>query len=219
MAKILLIGATGLIGRQLLDLLLERGQNVHVLARRVTGANSATLTEIVADPAEWPALAADAKADVVISGIGTTWAQSGKSEEAFRAVDQYLVLGVMQAARDSGARQAITVSSVGASATSPTFYLKVKGEVEQSLKAMEFERLDIMRPGLLRGERGGDRRAGERIGIMLSPFTDLAMSFGPLRRYRSIDGAAVARAMASLAGKGGKGVFVHENDAILRLGN
>lgn len=217
MAKILLIGATGLIGRQLLDMLLERGQEVHVLTRRVTGASSPSLTETVADPSEWATLAADIKADVVMSAIGTTWAQSGKSQDAFRAVDQHLVLGVMQAAHDNGARQAITVSSTGASASSPTFYLRVKGEVEQAVKAMGFERVDIMRPGLLRGERGNDRRLGERLGIMLSPFTDLAMSFGPLRRYRSIDAAAVARAIAALAGKGGKGNLVHENDAILRL--
>ena len=67
MAKLLLIGATGLIGRQLLDLLMIRGDTVHVLTRRVTGASGASLTEIIADPSEWPALAADAKADKQIT--------------------------------------------------------------------------------------------------------------------------------------------------------
>lgn len=219
MTKTLLIGATGLIGRQLLPILLRHGDEVQILTRRETGETGSLLKEIVADPAEWSKLAADAGADIVISCIGTTWAQAGKSQDAFRNVDQHLILSVMQAAQEAGARQAITVSASGASASSPNFYLRVKGEVEHSLKEMAFERVDIMRPGLLRGERGGERRAGEQLGILLSPIMDVALSFGPLRRYRSIDSAAVARAIATLAGKSGKGRFIHENDAILRLGN
>ena len=217
MAKLLLIGATGLIGRQLLDLLTIRGDTLHVLTRRATGANGASLTEIIADPSEWPALAADAKADIVMSCIGTTWAQAGKSEDAFRAVDQHLILGVMQAAHDAGARQAISVSAVGASASSPNFYLRVKGEVEQSLQAMAFDRTDIMRPGLLRGDRNAERRFGEEIATLFAPVTDFAMSFGPLRRFRSIESGKVAQAMAALSGKSGKGYFVHDNDSILSL--
>jgi hypothetical protein len=85
--------------------------------------------------------------------------------------------------------------------------------VEEGLKQIGFERLDLLRPGLLTGERGGERRFGERVGILLSPFTD-ALLHGSLRRYRSIDSQIVARAIAKLAKGGGQGTFIHENDAI-----
>lgn len=217
MASIVLVGATGLIGRQLLDLLLERGDDVTVLTRRATGATGANLREQVADSGEWPQLVAAAKPEVVISCLGTTWAKAGKSEAAFRAVDQQLVEAVMKAARNAGATRAITVSSVGANAHSRNFYLRVKGEVEESLQAMGFDRIDVLRPGLLRGERGSERRFGERIGIILSPLTDIVMSMGPLRRYRSIDSATVAKAIGALSARESLGTFVHENDGIRRL--
>ena len=217
MARILLVGATGLVGRQLLDLLIARGHDVIALTRRATGADPATFKEIIADPAEWPQQAEAAAATLVISCLGTTFAKAGKSEAAFRTVDQHLVLAVMDAAYKGGARHALSISSVGASAASRTFYLRVKGEVENSLDAMRFVRLDVIRPGLLRGERGAEKRVGERIGIILSPLTDLVMSIGPLRRYRSINSTTVAQAMAVLVDAVKPGTFIHDNDAIARL--
>lgn len=218
MKRIALVGATGLIGRQVLDKLLADGHQVSIMARRPVGLAHPSLTEQVAPVEAWPDLIAATKPDVAISCLGTTWKLAGKSEAAFRAVDQHLVVAAMEAARKSGARHAITVSSVGANAGTSTFYLRIKGEVEQSLGAMGFDRIDIMRPGLLRGERGKDRRFGERMGILLSPVTDAVMSIGGLRRYRSISSAVVANAIAALVSEDTSGTFVHENDAILRLG-
>ena len=109
----------------------------------------------------------------------------------------------------------ITVSSVGASADASNFYLSTKGKAEQALRALGFDRLDILRPGLLRGNRQ-ESRTGEALGIILSPLTD-ALMHGPLRRYRSIDSATVANAIASLTVGGGKGENIHENDAIAAL--
>lgn len=109
----------------------------------------------------------------------------------------------------------IAISSVGASAKSANFYLSTKGKAEAALRALAFDRLDILRPGLLRGNRE-ENRTGESLGIMLSPFTDSLMH-GPLRRYRSIDSAVVAKAIANLALNGGEGQLIHENDAITAL--
>ena len=175
------------------------------------------ITQHVADSAEWADRIAGLNPDVAISCLGTTWNKSGRSEAAFRAVDLELVLAFAAAAQKAGARHMISVSSVGASAKSAGFYLRTKGEVEDGLKQPGFERLDILRPGLLIGERGGERRLGERVGIMLSPLTD-ALLHGSLRRYRSIDSGTVARAIANLAAHGGQGTFVHENDGIAALG-
>ncbi|HEV7233338.1 MAG TPA: NAD-dependent dehydratase, partial [Sphingorhabdus sp.] len=88
-----------------------------------------------------------------------------------------------------------------------------KGETDKALAALDFARVDILRPGLLVGQRGGERRFGERIGILVSPFTDLFM-LGSMAKYRSTPAAKVARAIAQLATTGGEGRFVHENDSI-----
>ena len=89
-------------------------------------------------------------ADVLACALGTTWKKAGKSETDFRAVDQHLVLACARAAKDAGMRQMIAVSSVGADAMAKNFYLKVKGETEQGLGRIGLQRLDILRPGLLR---------------------------------------------------------------------
>ena len=215
--QLILAGASGLIGSKVINLLAGFGFEVHVLTHRILDGIPTGITQHVADTSQWPDQIAGLKPDVAISCLGTTWNKSGRSEAAFRAVDLELVLAFAAAARKAGARHMISVSSVGASAKSAGFYLRTKGEAEDRLRQLGFERLDILRPGLLVGERGGERRLGERVGIMLSPLTD-ALLQGSLRRYRSIDSQAVAVAIANLAANGGQGTFIHENDAITAFG-
>ena len=150
-----------------------------------------------------------------MSAIGTTMRQAG-SKAAFRAVDHDAVTDFASAARRAGARRMAIVSSVGADAASRNFYLRVKGEAEAALRALGFERLDIMRPGLLRGPRDGPPRTGERLALLLSPVSDLILR-GPLDRYAAIDAAVVADAMVASLDQTGAGTFVHENRAIHRL--
>lgn len=214
--QLLLAGASGLIGSKVVQLLADTDADIHILTRRILDVRGATPAQIVSDPADWPKRIAELNPDVAVSCLGTTWNKSGKSEAAFRAVDLELVLAFAEAAKKAGARHMISVSSVGASAKSGGFYLRTKGQAEEGLAAIGFERLDILRPGLLTGERGGDRRLGERVGIMLSPFTD-ALMHGTFRRYRSIKGTTVASAISQLTLTGGQGTFIHENDAILKL--
>jgi uncharacterized protein YbjT (DUF2867 family) len=110
----------------------------------------------------------------------------------------------------------VTVSSVGAESGSRNFYLKLKGEMEAALEALGFDRLDIFRPGLLRGPRGGERRLGERLGIFASPVVNLVLR-GPLDRYAAIDADHVADAMAAVLKEERSGQHVHENRAIRAL--
>ncbi len=88
--------------------------------------------------------------------------------------------------------------------------------MEAALRDMGFEQTDFLRPGLLRGERGGERRIGERLGILLSPLSDMIM-MGALSRYRSIAAADVSAAVCALARANNPGSHIHENDAILAL--
>ncbi|MET1113171.1 MAG: NAD(P)H-binding protein [Allosphingosinicella sp.] len=170
------MGATGLVGGLLADRMLAPagGAEVHALVRRPTGRAHERWHERVAPASDWPGLVGDLALDAAVSALGTTMRSAG-SEAGFRAVDFDSVTAFASAARKAGARHMVTVSSVGADPGSRNFYLRVKGEMEQALVALGFERLDILRPGLLRGDRGGDRRLGERIGIALSPVANLLL--------------------------------------------
>lgn len=212
---VLLAGATGLVGGLLADRLLAQGATVHALVRRATGRSAASWHEHVAPREEWPDLARRHAGAVAISALGTTWRAAG-SEAAFRAVDQDLVLAFARAAHEGGAQHFIAVSSVGADPYSRNFYLRVKGEVEEALAAIGFARLDIVRPGLLRGPRGGERRIGERVGIAVSPIANLVLR-GSLDRFAAIDAATVAEAMAHLLQEQETGLFVHHNRALRNL--
>jgi uncharacterized protein YbjT (DUF2867 family) len=213
MKRIILAGATGLVGRQVAEELAGLPKlEVHALLRRADDMLPPSVRQLVAQCDGWPAIIAGLKPDVAICCLGTT-IKVARSQSAFRDVDFDLVVTFAKAAREAGAQQIISVSSVGASASSSNFYLKTKGETENALRAIDFERVDILRPGLLTGGTRPDSRPGESIGIMLSPFTDLLM-FGPLAKYRSTPSAKVAQAIVTLALGGGHGKHIHENDAI-----
>ncbi len=150
--------------------------------------------------------------DIAISCLGTTMRIAG-SQKAFRSVDHDLVTAFAKAAKMAGAKHFIAISSVGASAKSGSFYLRTKGEVEGILGGMGFDRLDLIRPGLLTGGSRPDSRLGESIATIFSPVTGLFM-LGSLSRYHSTPSVKVAQAIAALVADGGQGSFIHENDSI-----
>ena len=215
--RIALVGATGLIGSRLIQYGVGRGdfRIVGIARREASLPKGARMELLVADPANWGDAIAAASADVLVCALGTTWRAAGKDEAAFRAVDQQLVLACAKAAKAAGIRQMIVISSVGADAMSKNFYLRVKGETEQALGKIGIPRLDILRPGLLRGPRGGDRRIGEQAAMLVSPVSDLLLH-GEFRKYRSIKADTVAQAIIGLSREKAAGRFVFEHDAIQR---
>jgi uncharacterized protein YbjT (DUF2867 family) len=216
--RVLLVGATGLVGQRVMEVCVGR-EDVRLLAltrREAPMPKGARMEMRVADPREWPAVIAEVAPDAVICALGTTWKKAGESEEAFRSVDFDLVLTVARAAHSAGVSNFVFVSSVGADPVARAFYLRVKGETEAALRKLRLRRLDILRPGLLRGPRSGDRRPLERLGIIAGPLVNLLLH-GTRRRFRSIDARHVARAALECTREKARGTFVHENDAILRL--
>lgn len=213
MPDALIVGATGLIGRAVIECF--GSTPVTVLARREVEGLATHHNQRIAPSGRWADMIASEKPAVLISCLGTTIRQAG-SQGAFRAVDHDLVLAVAEAAKLAGTVHMIAVSSVGAAAKSGNFYLRTKGETEDGLRALGFDRLDLMRPGLLRGDRPGPQRLGEGIATIAAPLTD-ALLHGSFRRYRSIAGGTVAAAIVALASQGGLGVHIHENDAIRAL--
>ncbi|QPC99521.1 MULTISPECIES: NAD(P)H-binding protein [Qipengyuania] len=215
--RIALVGSTGLIGRTVMQACVGREDlRLTAIARREAKLpEGARMEMFVADPAQWDEVIEAIKPKAIICALGTTWKKSGQDEAAFRAVDQDLVMAVARAAKEHGVERFVHVSSVGADFASKNFYLRVKGEVERDLGKLRLGRLDILRPGLLRGTRENDRRVAERLGIAAAPLVNLALQ-GQYRKYRAIKAETVADAALALAKRNARGRFVHDNDAIVR---
>lgn len=213
--RVALIGATGLVGRAIVEEAARHsGIALSAIARRRPDwLAAAPVKAYVTDILQWSDAMDEIRPEVLICAIGTTWRKAGEDEHRFRQVDHGLVLALAEAAKLRGATRMVSISAAGASLESSSFYLRVKGEVERDLAGVGFAGLDILRPGLLRGERRGDRRLLERIGIAVSPLTDLTLH-GGLRRYRSIAAETVARAALNLAQAGGERVRVLHHDEI-----
>ena len=218
--RICLVGATGLIGGKVMKECVGREDvRLQAIGRREARLPPGIRIEyFVADPAKWGEVFEALRPKAVICALGTTWKKAGEDEAAFRAVDQELVLQTASAALENGVERFVAVSSVGADTGSKTFYLRVKGETERELTRLRFPRLDILRPGLLVGERENDRRTAERLGIAAAPLANLFMH-GKYRQYRGIKAELVAKGAIALAKRAARGRFVHDNDAIRRAAN
>ncbi|MCJ2181206.1 NAD(P)H-binding protein [Novosphingobium sp. 1949] len=215
--RLCLVGASGMVGSALIEAACERGDaRLIAVARGELALPQGARMEVLVGPVErWGELIAAARADVLVCALGTTMARAG-SQEAFRAVDLALVLDCARAAREAGIDHMIVVSSVGAERGSRNFYLSVKGEMEEALGKLGFARLDIVRPGLLRGARG-ERRVLEALGQIAAPLADALVLHGGWRRFRSIRARDLARAILALAFEKARGRFVAEHDALRRM--
>lgn len=191
---LLVAGATGLVGGQLLEAALSDPQvsQVHALTRRPLALAHPKLHVHVVDFGHLPELP---KVQETYLALGTTIKVAG-SQAAFRAVDVDANLAVAQAAMRAGCQRMGLVSAVGADAQSAVFYNRVKGELEDALKRLGLQALVIAQPSLLLGQRHKLQQAprlGERL---LSP---VAQCLAPLLpgRYRPVDSRAVARSLLS----------------------
>ncbi|WP_321959177.1 NAD-dependent epimerase/dehydratase family protein [Burkholderia cenocepacia] len=190
--KIVLAGATGLVGHEILRFLLadHSVDEVHVLARRAPSLKDPKLVVHIVDFRHLPPLM---KVDEVYLVLGTTIRAAG-SQQAFRAVDFDANLAVAEASVRAGARRIALVSAVSANAQSRIFYNRVKGELEDALKQLPLDALVIAQPSLLRGDRSAlnqPTRIGERLATGLSRFIEPML---PLD-YRPVDADAVGRAL------------------------
>jgi uncharacterized protein YbjT (DUF2867 family) len=189
---VLVAGASGLVGREILQgLLADRSvAAVHSLGRRELPLQHPKLTQHIVDFKALPALP---RVDDAFIALGTTIKVAG-SQEAFRAVDFDAVVAVATAAKAAGAKRLGVVSAMGANPRSSVFYSRVKGDMETALSGIGFDTLVLARPSLLAGDRaalGQPVRRGEETG------EKLARWLGPLipANYRPISVKSVARAL------------------------
>lgn len=207
--RILLVGATGLVGSNVLAKLLTdvRVQAVVAPTRHPLAAH-AKLENPVVDFARLPVDAEWWAVDGAICTLGTTRAKAG-SDQAFRQVDYDYPLAVARLAREHGATRFALNSSMGANASSRLLYPRTKGEVEQAIRDLAFPSLTIVRPGLIGGERN-EFRAGERIAaVVLGALAPLLP-----RRYRISPATAIADALIEAAIEGASGVHMIEAERL-----
>jgi uncharacterized protein YbjT (DUF2867 family) len=212
-------GASGLVGRSLLDQLLAAPEYDRVVAlgrRKLEDVSHARLQQVTVDFAALDGAVADLPCDDAFCCLGTTIRRAG-SREAFRAVDHAAVLAFAWAAKRLGARRFFVVTALGADPESRVFYNRVKGETEMALEVLGFETLAIFRPSLLIGKRR-ELRPGERVMIPVFWLAE-PLLVGRLRKYRAIRAEVVARAMLRCSfGRGGQGLLVFPSDEIQDLG-
>jgi uncharacterized protein YbjT (DUF2867 family) len=218
-ARVLLAGASGLVGRALLDLLLApgRSERVAVLARRPLAGERARDARLSVRIGELPTLAADATGvrDVYIA-LGTTIKVAG-SQAAFRAVDFDLVVDIARAARSAGACRLAVVSALGADKGSRVFYNRVKGEAENALAALGYDSLVIARPSLLIGDRAALGQPTRRGEVLAARLLGPMLSWVPAS-VRPIDAGTVAAAMVAALEQGTPGTRVLPSAELQRLG-
>lgn len=210
----LVAGATGLVGGHVVERLAASADvsRVVLLVRRASGLAREKVEEKVIDFDALDRTAFDG-IDDVYACLGTTIKKAG-SQDAFRKVDHDYTLAVANAAKAAGAARFALVSSVGASARSKNFYLRVKGETEEAVEKIGFGGLVIAQPSVLVGKRE-ESRPGEKVGIAVTKAFSFAM-VGGLKKFRPIEARRVADAMvAAMTEVTGKRVLEHEE--IVRL--
>ena len=189
--KALVIGATGATGRDLVNQLLtdKDYDEVNVFVRRPLAVESPKLKTHIVDfekPEKWKDLV---NGDVAFSCLGTTLKDAG-SKEAQRKADYDYQYNFAKAAKENEVEDYILVSSYGANPKSKIFYSRMKGELEQSIKALHFNKLMIFQPGML--ERKDSERTGEVLGGKIIKF---ANKFGVLTQQKPLPTAVLAKAM------------------------
>lgn len=208
---LLILGATGLVGQQVVDLALHDPRVGHVTApTRRAIASHPKLSNPRVDYRNLPETDGW-HADALICALGTTRKAAG-GKAGLREVDFSFVLNAARLARRAGTPRFVLTSSMGADSGSSNFYLRTKGEIEQALSEIGFEGLTVVRPSLLDGGPRPDRRTGEQLGLWL------AKRLGHLipSRYRPVAARSVAEALLESALDRDYGIHILENERLVR---
>lgn len=192
--SITILGASGLIGNEILKLALENKEIEHVtiLVRKSLNVNHPKLTEIITDFKNLKDFESKIIGDALICCLGTTRKKSPNLDE-YKAIDYGLTINIAQLAQKQNVQQVHLISAIGADPNSKIFYNRLKGETEQALIKMDFPQTFIYRPSLLIGKRN-EFRFGELIAQKLAPLFDFFL-IGSLKKYHSISSTIIATAV------------------------
>ena len=212
------LGSTGLIGKQLLQLLLidPSFPRVRILVRRPSEIIHPKLETMIVDFDNTDDLRVKTgKGNCIFCCVGTTMKKVSGDKAAYRKIDHDIPLNTARIGLENGFTKYLLVSSVGASATASNFYLQLKGLVEKEISALPYESIHVFRPSILLGKRN-EFRMGEEIGKEAMQLFSFLLA-GKWRKYKPIQSSQVARAMVAAAKSNEKGVMVHEYDGLKQL--
>lgn len=207
------IGATGLVGKELVKLLIENKnfEKVRIFVRRDSGFSHPKLEQLIVDFADEKTWAEKLTGDVLFSALGTTLKQAGSKEKQYE-VDFTFNLKFARKAKENGIENYVLVSSVGANSKSNIFYTRIKGELDETASTLGFKNLAVLRPSSLTGNRK-DKRWMEELSI---PVARLVTRF-IFKKYRPIEGKTVAQAMINAALNPSPGKTIWEADEVFEL--
>ena len=217
MKTALVIGSTGLIGSHLLNILLESNEYSKVIAftKRDLGIKNSKLVQHIIDFDQPETYSQLIVGDDFFCTIGTTIKKAGSQKE-FRKVDFEYPKQFASFALQNNVTQFLIISSLGANASSSNFYLKTKGEIQEYLKATDFETVAVLQPSLLLGDRT-EFRLAEKVGGFFMKLLSFVF-FGNLKKYKPIEGKTVAKALFTIAQRSNVGFKIYESDMIQEIG-
>ncbi|MDC1027058.1 hypothetical protein OAR79_05205 [Candidatus Thioglobus sp.] len=192
MTTSIIAGSTGLIGGNVIKALSNKKQGAIALTRRSIPNLPPNITEMIIDFDAFEKNGSLPSCNNVFICLGTTIKTAG-SKENFRKVDIDYCLSIAKKAKESGAETLSLISSIGANSSSKNFYLRTKGELEESIQSLGFSTVNIFRPSFLVGERS-EKRLAEKIAINLAKIMDLFL-IGTASKYRSVKAESLAKTM------------------------
>ena len=188
----IIAGSTGLIGGNVIKVLSNKKQSAIALTRKSIPNLPPNITEMIINFDAFEKNGSLPSCNNVFICLGTTIKTAG-SKENFRKVDIDYCLSIARKAKESGAETLSLISSIGANSSSKNFYLRTKGELEESIQSLGFSSVNIFRPSFLVGERS-EKRLAEKIAINLAKIMDLFL-IGTASKYRSVKAESLAKTM------------------------
>jgi uncharacterized protein YbjT (DUF2867 family) len=210
--KAIVIGSTGLVGGHLLEL-LHKNPNITEVVALVRKQTNFPYQKVTCKVLDFDNINPDLlSGDILFCALGTTIKKAGSKETQYR-VDFTYNAEAARIAKSQGVKTVAHVSSIGANSKSSNFYLRTKGELEQLLTQLGFEKTIIARPSIILGERN-EFRLGEKIGIVIATlFAPLMV--GKLKKYRGVHAQKIARCLIIEALNGNnKKLCIFESDVI-----
>jgi len=209
----IVLGATGLVGKQLVKVLLANSdiKKVKIIGRRASGVNHTKAEDILIDFDDHESWKNKIQGDIAFAAFGTTIKKAGSKQNQYK-IDYTYQYEYFKAASQNGVEVAVLVSAAGANANSALFYNRIKGELDRDIQKLNFKTIGILRPSLLLGDRT-EKRSLEKFSMS---FLQIINFIPLLRKYRPIKDHIVAEAMLNIALKL-KGIQLVSSDQIFKL--
>ena len=213
----IILGATGLTGRLLLNKLIADASfsSIKLFSRKASGNTSPKVEEFIGDMLQLEHFKTEFTADEVFCCIGTTSAKT-KDRTVYKAIDYGIPQKAAKLARENNIPTFIVISAMGANARSKIFYNRTKGDMEQAVLSQKIPNTYILRPSLILGVRD-ERRLGESLGAVALKISNVLLT-GRLKKYRAIEADCIANAMINLA-KSKHNTQIVNSDVIQKLGS